>query len=145
MNRFRIGCSASVVCLFFVATAGAQANPGGAAGSCDKASLRSLADAYFAALVAHDPRKASMAPNAKFTENAQAVNIGDGDLATPPPHNYSGDGGMNSGIPGAGNSYPRPRNSHAADSNIAGAKRERVQTSVFGHSPIALSHFVHSM
>jgi len=37
-----------------------------------------IADAYFAALVAHDPAKAPMAPNAKFTEQAKVLPVGDG-------------------------------------------------------------------
>ncbi len=78
MNRIRTGLVATLALLLFAANAGAQANLGGAPGSCDKACLRSLADGYFAALVAHDPAKAAMAPGAKFTENAQSVNIGDG-------------------------------------------------------------------
>lgn len=78
MNRIRIGLVATLAFLLFAVSAEAQANLGGAPGGCDKACLRSMADAYFAALVAHDPAKAAMAPGAKFTENAQAVSIGDG-------------------------------------------------------------------
>jgi hypothetical protein len=37
-----------------------------------------MADTYFAALVAHDPTKAAMAPGAKLTENAQVVAVGEG-------------------------------------------------------------------
>ncbi len=71
-------------------TVAGQANIGGAPGSCDKACLIGLADAYFAALVAHDPSKAAMAQGAKFTENAQVVNVGDGlwKTATEAPANY---------------------------------------------------------
>ena len=46
--------------------------------ACDRACLLGIADAYFAALVAHDPAKAPMAPNAKFTEQAQVLKVGDG-------------------------------------------------------------------
>ena len=44
--------------------------------ACDKACLLSTADAYLAALVAHDPSKAPMAPNAKFTEQTKVLTIG---------------------------------------------------------------------
>jgi hypothetical protein len=46
--------------------------------ACDRACLLGIADAYLAALVAHDPAKAPMAPNAKFTEQAQVLKVGDG-------------------------------------------------------------------
>ena len=36
------------------------------AGACDRVCLTGIADRYLAALVAHDPSKAPMAPNAKF-------------------------------------------------------------------------------
>jgi hypothetical protein len=55
----------------------AQRGPAGAA--CDRACLEGIADAYLAALVAHDPSKAPMAPDAKFTEH-DALVLGDGDL-----------------------------------------------------------------
>lgn len=48
--------------------------------SCDRACLLGIADAYLAALVAHDPSKAPMAPNAKFTEQAQVTRAGEGVL-----------------------------------------------------------------
>jgi hypothetical protein len=56
----------------------AQRGPGGAA--CDRACLQGIADVYVGALVAHDPSKAALAPNAKFTEQAQPMAIGDGQL-----------------------------------------------------------------
>jgi hypothetical protein len=52
----------------------ASARAQGAA--CDKACLTSAADAYLAALVAHDASKASMAPNAKFTEQTNVLKVG---------------------------------------------------------------------
>src|SRR5215510_14909530 len=45
--------------------------------SCDRACLLSTADAYLAALVAHDPAKAPMAPTAKFTEQANVLKVGE--------------------------------------------------------------------
>jgi len=49
-----------------------------AGASCDRACLLSTADAYVAALVAHDPSKAPMAPNAKFTEQSKVLAVGEG-------------------------------------------------------------------
>src|SRR4029434_6477690 len=62
------------------AVAGAQRGQPGAA--CDKVCLQGIADAYLAALAAHDPSKAPIAPNAKFTEQAQPMAIGEGQLWT---------------------------------------------------------------
>jgi hypothetical protein len=44
---------------------------------CDKTCLMSTADAYLAALVAHDASKAPMAPNAKFTKQTKVMKVGD--------------------------------------------------------------------
>jgi hypothetical protein len=46
--------------------------------ACDRACLEKALDGYLAALVAHDPRKLPFAPGAKFTENGQALDLGDG-------------------------------------------------------------------
>ena len=48
--------------------------------SCDRSCLMGIADAYLAALVAHDPSKAPMAPNTKLTEQAQVTRAGEGVL-----------------------------------------------------------------
>jgi hypothetical protein len=45
---------------------------------CDRACLLGVADAYFAALAAHDPSRAPMAPNAKFTEQTRELKVGEG-------------------------------------------------------------------
>jgi hypothetical protein len=45
---------------------------------CDRVCLNRAADAWFAAMVAHDPVKAPIAPNARFTEQTQAKPIGEG-------------------------------------------------------------------
>jgi hypothetical protein len=44
---------------------------------CDRACLLSTADAYLAALVAHDASKAPMAPDAKFTEQGKVLRVGE--------------------------------------------------------------------
>ena len=41
--------------------------------NCDRACLNGLADSYLAALVAHDAKRAAIAADAKFTENAQVL------------------------------------------------------------------------
>ena len=45
---------------------------------CDRACLEGLADRYLDAVVAHDPSKAPIAKGAKFTENGQKLELGDG-------------------------------------------------------------------
>jgi hypothetical protein len=47
-------------------------------GACDRACLIGIADTYFAALAAHDPKKAPMAANARFTEQTKQLAVGDG-------------------------------------------------------------------
>jgi len=45
---------------------------------CDRACLDSMVDQYLASLVSHDPSKAPLARNVKFTENGQELKAGDG-------------------------------------------------------------------
>jgi hypothetical protein len=45
---------------------------------CDRACLTTLTDAYLAAIVAHDPSKAPLAPDIKFVENVQRLKPGEG-------------------------------------------------------------------
>jgi len=63
-----------LVAAFALTTASRAAAQGAA---CDRACLLSTADAYLAALVAHDPSKAPMAPNAKFTEQSKVLKVGE--------------------------------------------------------------------
>lgn len=53
-------------------------NGAAAAGSCDRACLNGFVDQYLAALVAHDPSRLPLAKTVKFTENGQALKLGDG-------------------------------------------------------------------
>jgi hypothetical protein len=46
--------------------------------ACDRACLTKVADDYFAAVVAHDPSKAPLANNVRFTEQTQVKTVGDG-------------------------------------------------------------------
>lgn len=48
-----------------------------AAGACDRACLDGFVDQYLAALLAHDPSRAPLAKNVKFTENGQILKVGD--------------------------------------------------------------------
>ena len=73
--RLRLAAVAAATCIA-AATGLAQSGPPGAA--CDRACLLGIADAYFAALVAHDPSKAPMAPNATFTEQTRELKVGEG-------------------------------------------------------------------
>lgn len=57
------------------AVAGVQA---ASAAGCDSACLNKLVDTYFAAVVAHDPSRAPIAPGAKFVENIEPTTIGEG-------------------------------------------------------------------
>lgn len=73
MNRTTAVALAVLLCAAAPALAGA-----GQSASCDKACLQSIADSYVASLVAHDPSKAPMAPNAKFTEQSKVLSVGEG-------------------------------------------------------------------
>jgi hypothetical protein len=58
------------------ATLAAQSKSGPVA--CDRACLEGYVDKYLDAVLAHDPSKAPIAKNARFTENAQKLDLGDG-------------------------------------------------------------------
>src|SRR5689334_20572178 len=45
---------------------------------CDRGCLNALVDSYFAALVAHDPKKVRIAANARFVENVTPMKPGEG-------------------------------------------------------------------
>jgi hypothetical protein len=49
-----------------------------AQGRCDRACLIGISDTYVNALVAHDPAKAPLASDVKYTENGQRLRPGDG-------------------------------------------------------------------
>ena len=61
----------------FVAT-GIAATTITAQGRCDRACLIGISDTYIDALVAHDPSKAPLAGDVKYTENGQRLLPGDG-------------------------------------------------------------------
>ncbi|HET7540513.1 MAG TPA: hypothetical protein VFK05_11600 [Polyangiaceae bacterium] len=63
------------------ASAGGASGVGGASSTeCTRALLDGIADVYFAALSAGDPSSLPLASNVKFTENAQASQIGTTDF-----------------------------------------------------------------
>ena len=64
-----------IVALFFTGIAMAQSK---GAPSCDRACLEGFADLYLDAVIAHDPAKAPIMRGAKFTENGQRLDLGDG-------------------------------------------------------------------
>ena len=61
-----------------VLSACAAATQAADAGKLDRAALIKLANDYVAALVAHDPRKVPLAPDAKTVENAKRIKAGEG-------------------------------------------------------------------
>ena len=58
--------------------AGLAVTAGARAADCDRACLIGITDAYLAAMVAHDPGKAPLAPKVRFTENTQVLPVGKG-------------------------------------------------------------------
>jgi hypothetical protein len=73
MMRFR---TAAVLVLVCASSGRAGAQSSGT--SCDRTCLLGIADAYLAALAAHDPSRAPLAPNVTFTEQAQPLKVGEG-------------------------------------------------------------------
>lgn len=61
------------------ATSGGSTGTGGSGnlGACTRELLKSTLDAYYKALAAHDPSSLPLADNVKFTENGEAMKMGD--------------------------------------------------------------------
>ena len=55
-----------------------QVGRGAAAGACDRACLQGFVEQYLDAWIARDPARLPLAPNAKYTENGQRLELGDG-------------------------------------------------------------------
>jgi hypothetical protein len=51
---------------------------GAATGPCDRACLQGFVEQYLEAWVAQDPKRLPLAPNVKYTENGQRLELGDG-------------------------------------------------------------------
>jgi len=73
MNRLLLGC---LVLVMVPGVAFAQGQP--ATGPCDRTCLVGFIDQYLDALVAQDPKRLSVTPSVKFTENGQRLTLGDG-------------------------------------------------------------------
>jgi hypothetical protein len=69
----RIACSAALA-----GSAMAQAAMPPASASCDRRCLEGFVDTYLAALAAHDPTRAPLAPDVRATENGSGVALGEG-------------------------------------------------------------------
>jgi hypothetical protein len=64
---------ARVALLTFLTLAAGSAAIAQDTASCDRRCLQGIADRYLAALVAHDPTRAPLAPNIRITENGQRL------------------------------------------------------------------------
>jgi hypothetical protein len=65
--------------LAVLVSSGAQASSKtAAAATCDRDCLKTLADNYIAALVAHDPKKVPLAADVRIVENAKRIQAGEG-------------------------------------------------------------------
>jgi hypothetical protein len=73
-----IGVLLAAVFAISIVAGQAPARGGAAAGRCDRACLESFVDRYLDALAARDPKQLPLAANAKYTENGQKLNLGDG-------------------------------------------------------------------
>jgi hypothetical protein len=62
------------------ASATAGTGGGGSSAACTRELLEGTIDAYFKALAAHDPSTLPLADNVKFTENGEALALGEGGL-----------------------------------------------------------------
>lgn len=83
MRSPHIAVSAAAALVVFGAVAGhfipqAHASTGPISLNCNRACLEGVIDQYLAALVAHDPKRLPLSADAVYTENDQAMSIGDG-------------------------------------------------------------------
>ena len=70
MNRFTPAVGALVLA--------AMTTTGARAADCDRACLKGMITKYVDAIVAHDPSKLPVAPNARFTEDSKDLKLGEG-------------------------------------------------------------------
>src|SRR5262245_49042743 len=75
MTRVRVGRAVAAVAALVVLTASAALaqNQRGVAYACDRACLARQVDTYVAALLANEPSRLALAPNAKLTLNDDVV------------------------------------------------------------------------
>ena len=90
--RVRALCVSLATAVALAACSGQSGAPQSAApaAGCARECLTGFVDRYVAALVHHDPKQAPFADNARFTENAQPLALGDGlwHTASAPPATY---------------------------------------------------------
>jgi hypothetical protein len=72
MKAWNVAAASAALTLSLITSATA------ASGSCNRRCLDDMVDAYLAALVAHDPSRVPIAPQAKFVENTVPMKPGDG-------------------------------------------------------------------
>jgi hypothetical protein len=75
LRRYALA-GASMLALGFALNGTAVAQ--GSGGRCDRACLENVADRYMDAVIAHDPKRAPLSSNVKFTENGVQLEPGDG-------------------------------------------------------------------
>lgn len=82
--------AAIAICASWVAQAAHHHTAQPAEKPCDRACLIALTDTYLAALVAHDPTKAPLAPDIRFVENVTRLKPGEGlwRTASAPPTTF---------------------------------------------------------
>jgi hypothetical protein len=73
-----MGVLIASVCAISILAGQTPAGGGAATGPCDRACLEGFVDRYLDALAARDPKQLPLTANAKFTENGQKLNLGDG-------------------------------------------------------------------
>src|ERR1700685_2635789 len=68
--------TAALLAAYLIPRAGASTGP--IPLNCNRACLEGLIDQYWAAVVAHDPKRLPLSGDVKYTENDQVMDIGDG-------------------------------------------------------------------
>ena len=80
--RSRLMTAATAACLAAVWASYAPTRVNASTGpiplNCDRACLEGVMNQYLAAVVAHDPKRAPLSEDVMYTENAQAMKVGDG-------------------------------------------------------------------
>ncbi len=70
--------NALVAAMCVIALCASAVRPAHAAQSCDRACQKDEVNQFLDALIAHDPNKAPLAKNVRYTENGQVLELGDG-------------------------------------------------------------------
>jgi len=82
MRSTLVACGALAIIAAFVMTDYFVPNADAATGpiplNCNRSCLENVIDQYLAAVVAHDPKRLPLSKDAKYTENSQVIELGDG-------------------------------------------------------------------